>query len=87
MSGLLSSAYVVGFNFKHFVIVIFMFKFTDNVFGGFLVMSLSGFDIRLLLASQSQQKCSLLPVAHACNPSCSGVRDQEDHGLKPARAK
>jgi hypothetical protein len=55
MSGLLSSAYVVGFNFKHFVIVIFMFKFTDNVFGGFLVMSLSGFDIRLLLASQSQQ--------------------------------
>jgi hypothetical protein len=26
-------------------------------------------------------------VAHACNPSYSGGRDQEDHGLKPARAK
>jgi hypothetical protein len=26
-------------------------------------------------------------VAHACNPSCSGGRDQEDQGLKPARAK
>jgi hypothetical protein len=23
-------------------------------------------------------------VAHACNPSYSGGRDQEDHGLKPA---
>jgi hypothetical protein len=25
-------------------------------------------------------------VAHACNPSCSGGRDQEDCGSKPARA-
>jgi hypothetical protein len=25
-------------------------------------------------------------VAHACNPSYSGGRDQEDHGSKPARA-
>jgi hypothetical protein len=24
------------------------------------------------------------PVAHACNPSYSGGRDQEDQGLKPA---
>jgi hypothetical protein len=24
-------------------------------------------------------------VAHACNPSYSGGRDQEDRGLKPAR--
>jgi hypothetical protein len=26
------------------------------------------------------------PVAHACNPSYSGGRDQEDHSLKPAQA-
>jgi hypothetical protein len=26
------------------------------------------------------------PVAHACNPSYSGGRDQEDQGLKPAQA-
>jgi hypothetical protein len=26
-------------------------------------------------------------VAHACNPSNSGGRDQEDHGSKPAQAK
>jgi hypothetical protein len=26
---------------------------------------------------------SLAPVAHACNPSYSGGRDHEDHGLKP----
>jgi hypothetical protein len=26
------------------------------------------------------------PVAHACNPSYSGGRDQEDCGSKPARA-
>jgi hypothetical protein len=25
-------------------------------------------------------------VAHACNPSYSGVRDQEDQGSKPAQA-
>jgi hypothetical protein len=25
-------------------------------------------------------------VAHACNPSYSGGRGQEDYGLKPARA-
>jgi hypothetical protein len=25
-------------------------------------------------------------VAHACNPSYSGERDQEDCGLKPAQA-
>jgi hypothetical protein len=25
-------------------------------------------------------------VAHTCNPSYSGGRDQEDQGLKPARA-
>jgi hypothetical protein len=27
------------------------------------------------------------PMAHTCNPSYLGCRDQEDHGLKPARAK
>jgi hypothetical protein len=27
-----------------------------------------------------------VPVAHACNPSYSGGRDQEDLGLKPAQA-
>jgi hypothetical protein len=27
-----------------------------------------------------------VPVAHPCNPSCSGDRDQEDQGSKPAKA-
>jgi hypothetical protein len=27
-----------------------------------------------------------VPVAHACNPSYLGGRDQEDHGSKPAQA-
>jgi hypothetical protein len=27
-----------------------------------------------------------VPVAHVCNPSYSGGRDQEDHGSKPAWA-
>jgi hypothetical protein len=26
------------------------------------------------------------PVVHACNPSHSGSRDQEDHNLKPTQA-
>jgi hypothetical protein len=34
----------------------------------------------------SKSRESLAPVAHAYNPSYSGVRDQEDHGSKPARA-
>jgi hypothetical protein len=29
---------------------------------------------------------SQTPVAHACNTSYSGGRDQENHGSKPARA-
>jgi hypothetical protein len=29
---------------------------------------------------------SRVPVAHTCNPSYSGDRDQEDYGLKPAWA-
>jgi hypothetical protein len=29
---------------------------------------------------------SQAPVAHACNPSYSGGRDQEDRGWKPAQA-
>jgi hypothetical protein len=28
-----------------------------------------------------------IPVAHACNPSYSEGRDQEDHNLKPAPQK
>jgi hypothetical protein len=28
-----------------------------------------------------------VPVAHACNPSYSGGRDQEDHSSRPAWAK
>jgi hypothetical protein len=28
---------------------------------------------------------SWVPVAHVCNPSYSGGRDQEDHGLKLAQ--
>jgi hypothetical protein len=29
---------------------------------------------------------SWVPVAHTCNPSYSGGRDQEDQGSKPAQA-
>jgi hypothetical protein len=31
-------------------------------------------------------KLSQVPVAHACNPSYSGGRDQEDCSSKPAQA-
>jgi hypothetical protein len=30
--------------------------------------------------------CCHVSVAHACNPSYSGGRDQEDHSSKPAQA-
>jgi hypothetical protein len=53
------------------------------------------------VGGQSEQLCEILIkkkkkkkgvcggqalVAHACNPSYSGGSDQQDHGLKPARA-
>jgi hypothetical protein len=34
----------------------------------------------------NEKICSQPLVAHVCNPSYSGGREQEDHGLKPARA-
>jgi hypothetical protein len=46
----------------------------------------------ILLDDSSKQKdhknykCGQAPVAHTCNPSCLGSRDQEDYGLKPASA-
>jgi hypothetical protein len=33
------------------------------------------------------QEGSRAPVAHICNPSYSGGRDQEDRGSKPAQGK
>jgi hypothetical protein len=34
----------------------------------------------------SENRNSQVPVVHACNPSCSGGRDQGDHSSKPALA-
>jgi hypothetical protein len=36
---------------------------------------------------KKETKRSQAPVAHACNPSYSGGRDQEDRSLKPTQAK
>jgi hypothetical protein len=36
--------------------------------------------------SAIRKNLSWVSVAHTCNPSCSGGRDQEDQGLKPAQA-
>jgi hypothetical protein len=38
-----------------------------------------------MFSSKNFVHSSWVPVAHTCNPSFSGGRDQEDHGLKPAR--
>jgi hypothetical protein len=35
---------------------------------------------------RKKKRGSQVPVAHACNLSYSGDRDQEDHGSKPAQA-
>jgi hypothetical protein len=35
---------------------------------------------------QSRSYCKPGAIAHTCNPSYSGGRDQEDYGLKPAQA-
>jgi hypothetical protein len=35
----------------------------------------------------SKKRKEMVPVAHTCNPSYSGGRDQEDRGLKPAQAQ
>jgi hypothetical protein len=38
------------------------------------------------ILSKSYLRAGRSLVAHVCNPSYSGGRDQEDHGLKPAQA-
>jgi hypothetical protein len=38
------------------------------------------------VASTENNKACQVPVAHVCNPSYSGGRDQEDRGSKPVRA-
>jgi hypothetical protein len=35
-----------------------------------------------ILLKNSKKELNRAPVAHICNPSCLGGRDQEDHGLK-----
>jgi hypothetical protein len=37
-------------------------------------------------AAIKRNETSWMPVTHACNPSYSGGRDEEDHGLKPVWA-
>jgi hypothetical protein len=32
---------------------------------------------------KTEKRAELVPVAHTCNPSYSGGRDQEDRGSKP----
>jgi hypothetical protein len=40
------------------------------------------------MANKFMKECSSqVPVAHACNPSYSGGRDQEDQGSKPNPGK
>jgi hypothetical protein len=41
--------------------------------------------VQTLLPPKEEKKRSWAPVAHACNSSYSGGRDQEDHSLKPAQ--
>jgi hypothetical protein len=43
--------------------------------------------LQLASFKTSKKQLSQVPVAHACNPSYSGGRDQEDHSLNPACAK
>jgi hypothetical protein len=60
----------------------------------FLVPGISGSELGCLSVLSLWQgllimtvELSWAPVAHACNPSHSGGRDQEDHSLKPALGK
>jgi hypothetical protein len=55
---------------------------TCDVFS-WLVLRKEGFIIR----KWSKNRESWVLVAHTCNPSYSGGRDQEDHGSKPAPGK
>jgi hypothetical protein len=36
---------------------------------------------------KKKKRLSQALVVHTCNPSYSGSRDQEDHGLKPTLSK
>jgi hypothetical protein len=57
-----------------------LFHFVLNTFYALLEISSLNMSYLKVLAS------AWVLVAHTCNPSYSGGRDQEDHGSKPARA-
>jgi hypothetical protein len=40
----------------------------------------------VIVLIEQESECSWALVAHTCNPSYSGGRDQEDRGSKPAPA-
>jgi hypothetical protein len=65
-------------------------EFRDRVFSQHEKTSFTSniYDVSGLVSREAVQeiKVSRAPVAHAYNPSYSGGRDQEDLGLKPARA-
>jgi hypothetical protein len=46
----------------------------------------STFSLKILSSICSSLSIGWAPVAHACNPSYSGSRDQEDQGSKPSWA-
>jgi hypothetical protein len=52
----------------------------SGVRGGIL-----SFDLKVMIRYMAKESIyNWAPVAHVCNPSYSGGRDQEDHGSKPA---
>jgi hypothetical protein len=42
-------------------------------------------NLALIKSTIKKKILGWVPVAHACNPSYSGGRDEEDRGSKPAR--
>jgi hypothetical protein len=52
---------------------------------GLLPLLVSYFSI-YTTSSKNVSKLSQMLVAHACNPSYSGGRDQDDHGVQPTWA-
>jgi hypothetical protein len=50
-----------------------------------LLVSISTTTMESSMEAPQRNKNSQAPVAHACNPSYSGGRDQEDQGPKPAQ--
>jgi hypothetical protein len=72
---------------KPFSLHVYLLCDSSNRIAGLLMFLLGRFLYQSKSCQSQTGRTNRAPVAHTCNPSYSGGRDQEERGLKPAQGK